>query len=82
MKSVLMHFVQIYLEIEFYGLVIQCWLAEYKSLLTACTLYSGVYEPFDILTSDALQHAMSEHGYKYDERLVVALMAAYNRLKE
>ena len=44
--------------------------------------YLGVYEAFDVVTSNALQHALSERSHKYDERLVVQLMAAYNRLKE
>lgn len=43
---------------------------------------SGIYEPFDVVTGHALEHALSEHGLRYDEHKVVQIMAAYNRLHE
>lgn len=42
----------------------------------------GIYEPFDVVTSHALEHALSEHGIQCDERKLVQIMAAYNRLHE
>ena len=42
----------------------------------------GIYEPFDVVTSHALEHTLAEHSIPFDERLLVQLMAAYNRLKE
>lgn len=42
----------------------------------------GVYEPFDVVTSHALEHTLADHSIPFDERLIVQLMAAYNRLKE
>ncbi|KIP01123.1 hypothetical protein PHLGIDRAFT_20708 [Phlebiopsis gigantea 11061_1 CR5-6] len=41
----------------------------------------GVYEPFDVVTSNALQHALSEHGHPHDEQLTAQIMASYNHLK-
>lgn len=45
-------------------------------------MYPGIYEPFDVVTSRAVEHALAEHGLKYDERKIVEIMAAYNRLHE
>ncbi|EKM53331.1 uncharacterized protein PHACADRAFT_259620 [Phanerochaete carnosa HHB-10118-sp] len=42
----------------------------------------GIYEPFDVVTSRAIEHALAEHGIKFDERKIVQIMAAYNRLQE
>ena len=54
------------------------WLCPAAKKLTVCP---GVYEPFNVVTSNALQHALSELGHTYDERLVVQIMASYNRLQ-
>lgn len=50
--------------------------------LSRLTWHPGIYEPFDVVTSRALEHALAEHGLQYDERKIVQIMAAYNRLHE
>ncbi|GJE98260.1 haloacid dehalogenase-like protein [Phanerochaete sordida] len=40
----------------------------------------GTYEPFDVVTRRALEHALAEHGLAPDARTLAHAMAAYSRL--
>lgn len=56
----------------------KCTANSLRAMLTGCT---GLYEPFDVVTKQSLQHAIAEHNAQFLDNHVDEIMKSYNELQ-